>query len=105
MGCRAQPVRYPISRTVQQMTRETRMGQPSYTEFRILPRRAGGLRDLASIQTTLASPGMGAVFDLPWTPLFILVLFLFQPLPLNPPPRQTPHPLQIQSALMGKHQD
>ena len=26
MGCRAQPVRYPISRTVQQMTRETRMG-------------------------------------------------------------------------------
>ena len=28
----------PISRTVQQMTRETRMGQPSYTEFRILPR-------------------------------------------------------------------
>ena len=38
MGCRAQPVRYPISRTVQQMTRETRMGQPSYTEFRILPK-------------------------------------------------------------------
>jgi len=37
MGCRAQPVRYPISRTVQQMTRETCMGQPSYTEFRILP--------------------------------------------------------------------
>ena len=37
MGCRAQPVRYPISRTVQKMTRETRMGQPSYTEFRILP--------------------------------------------------------------------
>lgn len=42
-------------------------------------RPAGGLRDLASIQTTLASPGMGAVFDLPWTPLFILVLFLFHP--------------------------
>ena len=40
------------------------------------------MRDLASIQTTLASPGMGAVFDLPWTPLFILfilVLFLFHP--------------------------
>ena len=36
MGCRAQPVRYPISRTVQQMTRETRMGQPSYTEDRTL---------------------------------------------------------------------
>ena len=47
MGCRAQPVRYPISRTVQQMTRETRMGQPSYTEFRILP------HDLANFKARL----------------------------------------------------
>ena len=45
MGCRAQPVRYPISRTVQQMTRETRMGQPSYTEFRILPPGGAELLD------------------------------------------------------------
>lgn len=42
-------------------------------------RPAGGLRDFASIQTTLASPRIGAVFDLPWTPLFVLVLFLFHP--------------------------
>ncbi len=42
-------------------------------------RPASALRDLATIQTTLASPGMGAVFDLPWTPLFIMVLFLFHP--------------------------
>lgn len=42
-------------------------------------RPAGALRDLASIQSTLASPGMGALFDLPWTPLFIAVLFLFHP--------------------------
>ncbi|MDA9979902.1 hypothetical protein N9E38_00515 [Yoonia sp.] len=26
MGCRTKPVRYPISRTVQQMTRQTSMG-------------------------------------------------------------------------------
>ncbi len=42
-------------------------------------RPAGALRDLASIQTALSSPGMGALFDLPWTPLFIAVLFLFHP--------------------------
>ena len=37
MGCRTKPVRYPIPRTVQQMTRQNRMGCASYTEFRILP--------------------------------------------------------------------
>lgn len=42
-------------------------------------RPAGALRDLASIQTTLASPGTGALFDLPWTPIFVGVLFLFHP--------------------------
>ena len=47
MGCRAQPVRYPISRTVQQMTREIRMGWPSYTEFRILP--ISDMLDLRSV--------------------------------------------------------
>lgn len=51
--------------------------QAEYPTLRERP--AGALRDLASIQTALASPGMGAVFDLPWTPLFIAVLFLFHP--------------------------
>ena len=37
MGCGPKPVRYPIPRTVQQMTRFNRMGQNPYTEFRILP--------------------------------------------------------------------
>ena len=55
MGCRAQPVRYPISRTVQQMTRETRMGQPSYTEFRILPRSRQSL--VVEIASPLFSEG------------------------------------------------
>lgn len=40
-------------------------------------RPAGALRDLASIQFALASAGMGALFDLPWTPLFLIVLFIF----------------------------
>ncbi len=38
-----------------------------------------GLRDLSSVQSTLAAPNTGAVFDLPWTPLFVLILFLFHP--------------------------
>ena len=42
-------------------------------------RPAGALRDLASIQGALSSPGVSALFDLPWTPLTIAVLFLFHP--------------------------
>jgi PrtD family type I secretion system ABC transporter len=51
--------------------------QAEHPQFRERP--AGALRDLASIQSALASPGMGALFDLPWTPLFVAVLFLFHP--------------------------
>ena len=42
-------------------------------------RPAGALRDLAAIQGALSSPGMGALFDLPWAPLFVAVLFVFHP--------------------------
>ncbi len=42
-------------------------------------RPAGGARELATIQSVLASPGMGALFDLPWTPIFVAVMFLFHP--------------------------
>lgn len=42
-------------------------------------RPAGALKDLSAIQVALSSSGMGAVFDLPWAPLFIAVLFLFHP--------------------------
>lgn len=38
---------------------------------------AGALRDLAAIQSLLASPGTGAVFDLPWAPFYILIMFVF----------------------------
>ena len=37
-------------------------------------------RDLAQIQGLFSSASFGAVFDLPWTPIFLAVLFLFHPL-------------------------
>lgn len=42
-------------------------------------RPATALRDLAAIQTTLSSNGTGALFDLPFTPFFVLILFVFHP--------------------------
>ena len=38
------------------------------------------LRDLAQVQAVFASPALAALFDLPWTPIFLIVLFLFHPL-------------------------
>lgn len=40
-------------------------------------RPAGALRDLAAIQSLLASPGTGAAFDLPWAPLYVAIMFMF----------------------------
>ena len=40
-------------------------------------RPANALRDLASIQSLLASPGTGAAFDLPWAPLYVALMFMF----------------------------
>ncbi|OOY18672.1 protease/lipase ABC transporter permease/ATP-binding protein [Thioclava sp. DLFJ5-1] len=54
---------------------EAVLHQAQYLALRERP--AAGLRDLATIQGVLSSPGMGAVFDLPWTPLFVGMLFLF----------------------------
>ncbi|MEM9144976.1 MAG: type I secretion system permease/ATPase [Pseudomonadota bacterium] len=39
-----------------------------------------GARDLESIRTLLSSPAPFALFDVPWTPLFLGVIFLFHPL-------------------------
>ena len=36
-------------------------------------------RDLEAIQRFIASPVLLALFDIPWTPLFIAVLFIFHP--------------------------
>lgn len=38
-----------------------------------------GLRDLSTFRTFLAGPGMFPILDAPWTPIFIAVIFLMQP--------------------------
>lgn len=54
--------------------------------FRATLARAGrtgqpqtGLMDLEAIQRLLSSPVFLALFDLPWTPLFLLAIFVFHP--------------------------
>jgi ATP-binding cassette subfamily C protein len=37
------------------------------------------LRDIESIQALLSNPAAFAVFDIPWTPLFIAAIFIFHP--------------------------
>ncbi len=44
------------------------------------PREAAtGLRDLEATQRLITSPALMALFDLPWTPLFIWGIFIFHP--------------------------
>ncbi|MBB4007108.1 type I secretion system permease/ATPase [Allorhizobium taibaishanense] len=38
-----------------------------------------GMRDLDALQKMLASPAVFAVFDIPWTPVFLFVIFVFHP--------------------------
>ncbi|MEM9576707.1 MAG: type I secretion system permease/ATPase [Pseudomonadota bacterium] len=40
----------------------------------------GTVQDLDSVRSTLASPVAMAVFDLPWTPLFVAAIFIFHPM-------------------------
>ena len=40
---------------------------------------AHGLRDLESIRSFLASPALIALFDAPWTPIFLFIVFLLHP--------------------------
>ena len=45
------------------------------------PREAAtGLRDLEAVQRLITSPGLMAMFDLPWVPLFFFGIFVFHPL-------------------------
>lgn len=41
---------------------------------------AQGLRDLDAVRTFLTGPGLIALFDAPWTPIFMFVVFLLHPL-------------------------
>ena len=43
------------------------------------PLAAGAPRDLEVVQRTLASPVLVALIDLPWTPLFVALIFVFHP--------------------------
>ena len=38
------------------------------------------LRDLNQVRNFLTGPGVFALFDVPWTPLFLLITFLFHPI-------------------------
>ena len=39
-----------------------------------------GLRDIECIQSLVSSPAAFAIFDIPWTPLFLAAIFIFHPL-------------------------
>jgi PrtD family type I secretion system ABC transporter len=39
-----------------------------------------GLRDVHALRAFLTGPGVIAIFDAPWTPIFIIVIFLFHPI-------------------------
>jgi len=39
-----------------------------------------GLRDVATLRTVLTGQGVLAAYDIPWLPLFLLIIFLFHPL-------------------------
>jgi ATP-binding cassette subfamily C protein len=45
-----------------------------------LPESRQALREFDSMRQTLTGPGMLALFDAPWTPIYILVCFLVHPL-------------------------
>lgn len=40
---------------------------------------AQGLRDLEAVRSFIASPGLVALFDAPWTPIFLFIVFLLHP--------------------------
>lgn len=43
-------------------------------------RPATGLKDLEAVERFVASPVFFAIFDIPWTPVFIAAIFVFHPL-------------------------
>ncbi|WP_147126775.1 type I secretion system permease/ATPase [Shimia ponticola] len=43
------------------------------------PEKATGLRDLEAVQKFIASPALMAMFDIPWTPVFLVGIYIFHP--------------------------
>jgi PrtD family type I secretion system ABC transporter len=42
--------------------------------------KAAGLRDLEAVQRAFTSSGVMALYDLPWTPIFLVAIYIFHPL-------------------------
>ena len=40
---------------------------------------ATGLRDMESVQKLMTSPVLMAIFDIPWTPFFLVGIMIFHP--------------------------
>ena len=65
---------------------DTRLGPSVLAVMLEGARQPGGIdnvhamRDLGTLRTFLTGPGILALFDAPWLPVYILVIFLFHPL-------------------------
>ncbi|MCU0907930.1 MAG: type I secretion system permease/ATPase [Rhodobacteraceae bacterium] len=65
------------------MALEARVFRAVLRRSAVLGERSGGqpgtLRDLDAVWRMVASPALAALFDLPWTPIFLAGIFLFHP--------------------------
>jgi len=63
-----------------------RVLQPYYVESSVRARLAGSsygeqaFRDLTQLQSFVGASGLNAFFDAPWTPIFIVIIWMFHPL-------------------------
>lgn len=63
-----------------QLAAQARVFAATIRQSRQNPSAVSGVSHLDAICRGLGSPIMNAVFDLPWTPIFFLVIFVFHPL-------------------------